>query len=315
MSLSAAASQRKIRATKISMATATALAVMKLLVGALSGSLAVLASAIDSLLDIGMSLVNYLAVRQAEQPADENHPFGHGKFETLATLFQAAVISLSGGLILFEAVRRLLAGTSLQALDSGMAVLLISAGASWGVTRHLRAVARETDSSALEADALHYAMDVYTNLGLCGGLLAIRLSGATWVDPALSLLVGLYIIKEAIDLLRHGLRDVLDAELPPQIREEVERLINAHSHQLLGFHNLRTRRAGSQKIMDFHLTVCKDLTVKEAHDIADHLEKRIQQRIKGADVTIHIEPCDREDCPGRALCPVDKARPEDTRPG
>jgi divalent metal cation (Fe/Co/Zn/Cd) transporter len=106
------------------------------------------------------------------------------------------------------------------------------------------------------------------------------------------------------------MRDVLDEQLPETIRKEVEQLIRAHHEHLLDFHNLRTRRAGSQKIMDFHLTVCKHLSVEEAHAIADHLEKRIQQEIRGADVTIHIEPCLRPDCPSLAQCPVEKTRLE-----
>jgi cation diffusion facilitator family transporter len=303
-------SSAKIRAARVSIATATGLAGLKLVTGLATGSLAVLSSAIDSLLDILMSVVNYLGIRQAEQPADSSHPFGHGKFETVATLVQSLVIAGSGGWLIFESIRRLLQGTAMTHLGGGMAVLLLSAAVSWVLTRFLQRVARETDSSALRADSLHFAMDVYTNLALVVGLGAVALFDLPWLDPVLSLLVALYIIYKAIRLVRHSLRDVLDEQLPETIRAEVEALIRAHHDHLLDFHNLRTRRAGSQKIMDFHLTVCKHLTVEEAHSIADHLEKRIQQEIPGADVTIHIEPCLRPDCPGLAQCPVDKTRLE-----
>jgi len=298
----------KIRAARLSIATAASLAALKLATGMLTGSLAVLSSAIDSLLDILMSGVNYLAIRQAEQPADSSHPFGHGKFETMATLVQSLLIALSGGWIIFESVRRLLQGAALNRLGGGMTVLMLSAAVSWALTRYLRRIARQTDSSALQADALHFAMDVYTNLALVVGLGAIALFDLPWLDPVLSLLVALYIIYEAVQLVRYSLRDVLDEQLPETIRKEVEKLIRAHQEHLLDFHNLRTRRAGSQKIMDFHLTVCKHLSVEEAHAIADHLEKRIEQEIPGSDVTIHIEPCQREDCPGVTRCPVDKTR-------
>jgi len=299
----------KIRATQVSMATATGLALLKLATALVTGSMALLASAVDSLLDIGMSLVNFLAVRTAEQPPDEDHPFGHGKFETLATLFQSGIIAVSGGLVVLESLRRLLQGATLSRVEDGLLVLLFSAAASWYLTRYLRRVARQTESSALRADALHYAMDVYTNLGLAAGLVLLRWTGADWIDPALSLIVGVYILWEAFGLLRYGLQDVLDAELPASVRQEVERLIRTHEHHLVDFHRLRTRRAGSQKIMDFHLTVCKHLTVQEAHEIADHLEQRIQQEIRGADVTIHIEPCAEMDCPQQQNCPADKIRP------
>ncbi|PLX85148.1 MAG: cation transporter [Desulfuromonas sp.] len=298
----------KIKAARFSIVTATGLAALKLVAGLHTGSMAVLASAIDSLLDILMSGVNYLAIRQAEQPPDESHPFGHGKFETVATLVQSLFIALSGGWIIFESLRRLLQGSSLVHLEGGITVLALSAAGSWAISRHLRRVARQTDSTALQADALHFSMDVYTNLALLVGLGLISLLKTPWLDPILSLLVAGYILYEALRLVRHGLRDVLDEELPEQIRQEVARLIKEHREHLLDFHNLRTRRAGSQKIMDFHLTVCKHLSVEEAHAISDHLEKRIQEEIRGSDVTIHIEQCVEEKCPGREKCPAEKTR-------
>jgi len=298
----------KIRAARISVATATGLAILKLATGLVTGSMAVLASAIDSTLDIVMSGVNFLAIRQAEQPADESHPFGHGKFETIATLVQSVFIAISGGWIIFESVGRLLDGVEIVHLGSGISVLLFSTVASFAISRFLRRVARETESPALQADSLHFAMDVYTNLALVVGLAVLGFFHLPKLDPILSILVALYILFEAFKLVRQSMRDILDEQLPDQVRQEVTRLIEAHQGDLLDFHDLRTRRAGSQKIMDFHLTVCKHLSVEEAHDIADHLEQRIQEEIRGADVIIHIEPCRREDCPGREFCPEDKTR-------
>ena len=298
----------KLAAARLSIATAGGLALMKLITGVATGSLAVIASAVDSLLDILMSGVNYLAIRQAEQPADRTHPFGHGKFETLATLFQALVIAVSGGWIIYESIRRLRVGTELSSLGGGMAVLLLSTAVSFWISRHLRRVARQTDSSALKADSLHFSMDVYTNLALVVGLGIITVTGAPWLDPVLSLLVALYILGEALRLVRHGMRDILDEELPEPLRREITHLIEENKCELSGFHNLRTRRAGSQKIMDFHLTVCKHLSVEEAHDIADRLEKTIEERILGADVTIHIEPCREEHCPGRDHCDLERGK-------
>jgi ferrous-iron efflux pump FieF len=302
------ASPRKIRAARLSVAVAAALAIVKLATGILTGSMAVLSSAVDSSLDILMSSINFMAIRQADQPADENHPFGHGKFETIATIFQSMIIAFSGLWIIYEASRRLWQGAELSRLGGGMAILAISSVASWLIASHLRRVARETDSSALHADSLHFSMDVYTNLALVAGLAIVAFFGIPWLDPLLSIGVAVYILYEALRLLRYGARDILDEELPPPIRQEIVNLIEAHREDLLGFHNLRTRRAGSQKIMDFHLTVCKHLTVEEAHAIADELEKKIEREIIGADVTIHIEPCRKDNCPGLAACPADKTR-------
>jgi ferrous-iron efflux pump FieF len=304
------ASPRKLRAARLSVLVAASLAVVKLVTGVLTGSMAVISSAVDSLLDILMSSVNFMAIRQADQPADENHPFGHGKFETIATLFQAMIIASSGLWIIYEASRRLWQGVELSRLGGGMAILTFSSVVSWLIASHLRKVARETDSSALHADSLHFSMDVYTNLALVAGLGIVALFGIPWLDPVLSMLVALYILFEAGRLLRHGIGDILDEELPPPVRKEITDLIEAHREDLLGYHNLRTRRAGSQKIMDFHLTVCKHLSVEAAHAIADDLEKKIEEEIPGADVTIHIEPCEEQDCPGVEHCREEKARPQ-----
>lgn len=292
----------KIAAARMSVAAATSLAAIKLLIGMATGSLAVLASAVDSLLDILMSCVNFFAIQHAEQPADECHPFGHGKYETLAAFIQALIIAASGLWIIVESVRRLLGEVELHRVDIGIAVLALSALCSWFIARYLRRIARETDSPALETDALHFAMDVYTNLALLGGLVIVNLFNLPQLDPILSFGVALYILSEALQLIRRSLNDVLDAELPKEQREHIELLLAEHRADIIDYHDLRTRRAGSQKIMDFHLTVCRHLTIEQAHEIADRLEKKIEDDILGADVTIHMEPCQREGCPGREIC-------------
>jgi len=298
----------KVAAAGLSIITALALAILKLLTGLFTGSLAVLTSAIDSLLDILMSGINLMAIRHAEQPADEQHPYGHGKFETLATIFQSIVIAASGVWIIYEAIQRLIESSPLKQTGIGIVVMAISTVASFMISRHLRRVAKETDSSALEADSLHFSMDVYTNLALLVALILMSRFDLPWLDPAMSILVAIYILFESIRLLRHGMRDVLDEQLPETLRDEIESLINDHKDELLDFHNLRTRRAGSQKLIDFHLTVCKHLSVEEAHDITDYIEKKIGEKIAGTDVTIHVEPCRRQDCPGRERCPTQTVR-------
>lgn len=298
----------KVAAAGLSIITALALAILKLLTGLFTGSLAVLTSAIDSLLDILMSGINLMAIRHAEQPADEQHPYGHGKFETLATIFQSIVIAASGVWIIYEAIQRLIESSPLKQTGIGIVVMSISTVASFMISRHLRRVAKETDSSALEADSLHFSMDVYTNLALLVALILMSRFDLPWLDPAMSILVAIYILFESIRLLRHGMRDVLDEQLPDTLRGEIESLINDHKDELFDYHNLRTRRAGSQKLIDFHLTVCKHLSVEEAHDITDYIEKKIGEKIAGTDVTIHVEPCRRKDCPGREMCPTQTVR-------
>jgi len=298
----------KMTAAWLSVFTALCLAILKLFTGLLTGSLAVLTSAIDSLLDILMSGINLIAIGHAEQPADEQHPYGHGKFETLATLFQSVVIALSGAWIIYEAIQRIIVASPIKQTGVGIVVMSISTVVSYLISRHLRKVAKATDSSALEADSLHFSMDVYTNLALLAGLILITWFNLLWLDPVMSILVACYILFEALRLMRHGLRDILDEQLPETVRKEIEGLIEDHKLDLFGYHNLRTRRAGSQKLIDFHLTVCKHLSVEEAHDITDYIEKKIGEKIIGTDVTIHVEPCRQHDCPGRDVCPTQKVR-------
>lgn len=298
----------KIRAAGFSIGAALGLAIVKLFIAVLSGSMAVMASAIDSILDILMSGVNFAAIRQAEQPPDELHPFGHGKFETLATLFQALVIACSGLWIIYEAISRLQEGQQLDRLEEGIGVLAFSAAVSWVIARYLSRVAKQTDSSALEADSLHFRMDIFTNLGLMLGLLLIRWFSIEWLDSALSILVALYILREALALIKRSLSDMLDQQLPDEIRNKVEELIATHAGPKTEYHGLRTRRAGSMKIMDFHLELCKHMTVEEAHEIGDKLEKKIAEEISGSDVIIHFDPCAKCDCPGRDHCKKEQTR-------
>lgn len=302
------ANNPKLKAAALSICGALTLAIIKLIIALLSGSMAVMASAVDSLLDILMSGVNFMAIRQAEQPPDQSHPFGHGKFETLSTLFQALVITASGGWIIYESVIRLGQKTRLENINQGIGVLAFSAVVSWFIANYLSKVAKQTDSSALEADSLHFRMDIYSNLGLMAGLLMVRWFDIHWLDAALSILVASYILHEALQLIKRSLTDILDHELPEEIQEQVHQLISSHEGPLAGYHGLRTRRAGSLKIMDFHLEVCKDMTVFEAHKLTESLEKRIEREIPGANVIIHIDPCIVDDCPGKENCEMNKSR-------
>lgn len=290
--------RKKLFAAKLSITTAVTLSLVKLVIGILSGSMAVLSSAIDSMMDILMSGVNFLAIRHAEQPADDEHAYGHGKFETMAALIQSLIIGGSGTWIILESIRRLFGNITPQRVADGLLILIISVIASFFISRYLVKVAKETDSSALMADSLHFAMDVYTNLALAAGMLIIYLFDAVWLDPLLSIAVGLFILSEALKLARNALREVLDEQLPEDVRGKIEEIIQLHGGDMYNCHNLRTRKSGSQKIIDFHLTVCKNLTVEESHDITEALEEEIEDHINNSDITIHVEPCKRKDCPG-----------------
>lgn len=300
-------SKARVRAAKIAITTAVSLAIIKVITGIATGSMALLSSAADSLLDILMSFGNLLALRQANKPADDNHPYGHGKFETAATLFQSLLIAGSGLFILSESIHRLRHGNNeLSHIDIGIAVLAFSSIVSLILSRYLKRVGIKTESTALQADALHYATDVYSNAILLIGLVAVRLLGWSWIDPVLSIGVGCYILYAAFELLKGSMDDFLDAGLPEEQRQEIVNCITNNGKEITGYHNLRTRRSGTQKMIDFHLTFCRFKTIEEAHESAHKIEKEIKSNIRNSDVTIHLEPTECTGCPKCGQCPRSK---------
>ena len=291
-------SAKKLFAAKLSITAAVCLAVSKFIIGIVTGSMAVLSSAIDSMLDILMSGVNFLAIRHADQPADEKHAYGHGKFETIAAVVQSLIIGGSGVWIFLESMRRLISGTAPTNLGSGIIVLAVSIVVSFGISRYLVKTARETNSPALESESLHFAMDVYTNLALAVGLILMFFFTIPWLDALLSLCASCYIMFEAFRLIRKAMGDILDAQLPLDEQNTIETIIETQGSGQWNIHNLRTRRSGSHRIIDFHLTVCRNLTVQTSHSITEMLEKKIDEKLPNSDVIIHIEPCSHKDCKG-----------------
>lgn len=293
---SSSSSKKKIFAAKLSISTAVALAVLKFTVGIFTGSMAVISSAIDSMLDILMSGVNFLAIRHAEQPADENHAYGHGKFETMAALIQSLVIGGSGVWIIIESINRLIRQSEPTQIGNGVIVLIISVVCSWLISRYLVKVAEETDSAALRADSLHFAMDVYSNLALAAGLGLIYIFNIPWLDSLLSLGVGVYILLEAFKLVRRAAKDALDEQIPKTERDTIASIISNTRDTRCTCHDLRTRKSGSRRIIDFHLTMCKNLTVEVSHAVTERLENQIEAALPNSDIIIHVEPCSHIDC-------------------
>lgn len=291
----------RLRTARFSLLSAVILCASKFVLSAVSGSLGVLSSAVDNLADILMSGVNFLSVRKAMDPADENHPYGHGKVETLGTLFQGVVIGVIGGWIVLEGVRRLREGATIGMVDLGLAVMAFSAVASWFIAEKIRKAGVASGSPALEADSLHFRTDVYSSGGIFASLILIRLTGWGWIDAAVGLAVGIYIAAAALKLLWDAAHDLADRGLPPETVESIERIIAEHRPMVLEWHDLRTRRSGAEKHVDFHVVVCREHSLEEAHRVADHLEHDIQELLGNAHVVTHIDPCEVE-CPGRHEC-------------
>ena len=284
-------------ATRLSLIVVIALVVLKVAVGVITGSLSVLAQAVDSFLDLFAVSITFLAVRFAARPADVEHPFGHGKAENIAAIVQAVLIFVAGGSIIYAAVRRAGTDAALETTEAGIAVMAVSILASMFLASYLRRVARREDSPALEANAHNIAADVYSAAAVLVGLTVVRFTGLDIIDDVLAGIVALFIIKIAFDVLRNSIGGLVDVKLPEEEEASIKAAIIEHfGGEVVSFHKLRTRKAGNQRYIDLHLVMPRQVTIQEAHDMCDHLEKDVKQRLVRTDLTIHVEPCDGN-CP------------------
>jgi cation diffusion facilitator family transporter len=282
-------------AARLSLVVVIGLIVLKVAVGAVTGSLSVLAQAVDSFLDLFAVVITFLAVHIAARPADEEHPFGHGKAENIAAIVQSVLIFFASVAIIYSAIRRIQTGATLELTEAGIGVMAVSIVASILLSRYLLKVSRQEDSIALEANAKNIAADVYSAAAVFIGLLLVRFTNYSIIDPILALLVALYILKVAYDMLRNSFGGLIDVKLPDNEENIIKTTIKEHTGQVVGFHALRTRKAGSQRYIDLHLVLPKDMSIEKAHDICDQVEAEIESRLPRTDVTIHVEPCD-ENC-------------------
>jgi ferrous-iron efflux pump FieF len=293
--------RKRIATARFSVGSAVTLAAVKLVVGVASGSLGILSSALDNMADILMSGVNYLSIRKSMDPADSSHPYGHGKVETLGTVFMSLIVALTGIWIVWEGIRRLRVGIVPRSVDAGLVVMALSVAASWYISERIRKAGVETGSPALAADSLHYRTDVWSGGGILASLIAYRATGWRWLDPGAALVVGAYIVAAAFPILREALADLLDRSLPDETVEKIRQIIDSHRPLMVDYHQLRTRRSGSEMHVDFHVVICGQYLLEDAHRLADHLEKEVSQALGNAHVVTHIDPCDLT-CPGKEHC-------------
>ena len=279
-----------LRVARLSVATAALLGALKLVAGLLTGSLAIWASLVDSVMDLVASGVNYLAVRVSGQPADADHAYGHGKAEALAGLMQAGVVGFSGAFLLVEGVRKILGGGEIARLDLGIAVMVISTLASAWITWKLRSTARKTGSLALAADAVHYASDVWTNLGVLFALVLVRWTNIIWFDGVVAALVALVVLWSAVQVLRRSTDELMDRALPPDELATLETAVREAVPELRGMHDIRTRKVGPTLFMDCHVQLDRDQSFVDAHRLTERVRIAVEAERPGAVVTIHADP-------------------------
>ncbi len=276
------------RVTYASVVTAIILIIVKAYAWYLSGSVGILASLIDSLMDSFASLINLFAVRYALQPADDDHHFGHGKAEPLAGFAQASFIAGSAVFLIFNAINRLQNPQTLNHSDVGIWVMVFSIIITLLLVLYQRHVVKITNNLAIKADSLHYVTDLLTNFSILVALF-LTLKGYLWADAVFAIVISLYIFKSAFDIGNSSLQQLMDKKLD----EETEKLIlNAidQTDDILGVHDFKTRQSGKDKFVQFHLELDDRFSLIQAHAIADKLENKLVQLIPDTEVIIHQDP-------------------------
>lgn len=262
---------------------------IKLYAYIVSGSVALLSDALESIVNIVASVMMYLSVRLSEQPPDEDHRYGHQKIENISSFVEGALVLVAGVLIGRAAIGRLYAPVALVRLDFAVGLSLFATLLNGGLSWMLMGKAEETGSMALEGDAKHLLSDVVSSVGVVVGLWAGRLFGVPVLDPIMALVVAALVLRMGAGLLWKSSGGLMDVSCP-ETEEKIREIMNRHRSQFVDYHNLKTRRSGDRVFAELHLSLDGDLSVKEAHDFTDHLEWDVEKEIPEVDLVIHVEP-------------------------
>ena len=277
------------RATNLAVAAAGLMIAAKLGAWLVTDSVSLLSSLADSVMDVLASLINLFAVRQALQPADREHRFGHGKAEPLAGLGQALFITASGIFLIVEAVGRIVEPEPIERAPVGIGVMVFAIVVTAALVAYQRRVVRLTGSTAIKADSLHYASDILVNMGVIVALvLAVTLDWGL-ADPVIAIVIAGVIIHAAYQVARGALEQLMDREFPEEERERIRRIVLEHP-EVLDCHDLRTRRSGIDSFIQVHVEMDRELTLLRAHEISDDVEARIREAFPHAEVLIHADP-------------------------
>ncbi|HLP71280.1 MAG TPA: cation diffusion facilitator family transporter [Bacteroidales bacterium] len=278
----------KVKVARLSILSNTTLIILKLVVGLLSGSVSIISEAIHSSMDLVAASIAYFSVRVSDNPPDSRHPYGHGKIENISGVIEALLIFIAAGWIIIEAVKKITGGRiELESIGLGVIVMLFASVVNTLVSMRLYKVARETNSVALEADALHLKTDVYTSLGVAIGLGLIILTKRSWLDPVVAMIVALFIIYESVNLLTKAFSPLMDVAWK---ENEIANLEDTLKLMRVNYHELRTRIAGNYRFIDLHIEIPADVSVGNAHKYCDEIENELKNRYQNLNITIHVEP-------------------------
>ncbi len=285
------------KATLASSSVAALLVFLKLAVGILSGSIAILASAIDSLLDLTVSLFNYFALHNSEKSPDEQFHFGRSKLEPLAAVIEGTIISLSALFILYEAITKIIHPQDMRHMSEGIVVMIASFVITGLLVLFLNYVANKTKNMVIKADALHYKTDLFSNGAVLFALVAIHYTGEQLIDPILGIAIAFYMIYSAVPIIKEGILMLLDVALPQEDVNKIIEIIKSEP-EITNYHYLRTRISGSHIFISFHAVFNISISLYDAHTIADRVELKIKKLFdedKKLHILIHMDPYDDAD--------------------
>ncbi len=281
----------KSGAAALSIASNALLIAIKLAAGAITGSIAILTEAVHSLIDLVASIVAFISVRKADEPADADHPYGHEKVESLAATIEGLLILVGAGIIIYEATHRLVVGSSVETLGVGIAVMGFSVVANLVVSTVLARQAKVYDSPALEGDASHLRTDAMTSAGVLVGLALVQITGNAAFDSITALAVAAAIVVAGVRIVRRSSGVLVDEALPDAEMDQIEAAIAAaRTEEVAGYHKLRARRAGSRRYIDLHVQYRSGTSLERAHELAHAMRASIETQIPRAEVLIHVEP-------------------------
>lgn len=281
----------KRRAAVLSLAFNVGSTLVKVIAAVLTGSVGLLSEAIHSATDVFASGIALAGVHAASAPPDEEHPFGHGKIESLAGFGEAVMLFGIVIYVAFESISRLVKPQPVESLELGMWVMGLSAIGSLLVSLYVHRVAKATDSIALLSNSQHLLVDCVTSLGVLFGLFVVHWSGLQWADSATALILAVWMAAGAWKLCYRAFHELIDVRLPESEVERIRALVEG-TPIVLGYHRLRTRRSGNVRYVDMHIVVPREMSLVDAHDVADGLEKTIQRELAPANVVIHVDPFD-----------------------
>lgn len=279
----------KQNCAKLSVFSNTVLVLFKIIIGLSMGSVSVISEGIHSGIDLLASIIAYFSIKEASKEKDDDHNYGHGKYENVSGFVEALLILLAGVLIIYEAIKKITLGSEIQNLGIGIGIMMFASVINFVISMYLLRVAKKENSLALEADGMHLLTDVFTSLGVVIGLIIVKFTGVYIFDPIAAIIVALLILNSAKELIQKSLVDLVDTSIDIKDIEKIK-LIILNYKEVRDYHKLRTRKIGSSYEMDIHIKMDKNMTLDEVHEICNFIEQDIAREYPLSYVVIHAEP-------------------------